>query len=578
MSTALNPSDYISLADFVSLFKNVKRGNFSNELSIGGFGDKNLHKHHRRYKNLLLEHYIETAIVDDQTALLLDSVGVPEDQYDAELSAKGKFSHFLTSDLNNDILQTVAYQIKEGIAPLEYFNLKDPFGQLYLLNVEGGSYNPFIRWKSSKSAGSQQTSKILDLIDIDLFGSFVLTYPWEVSQLVYEKGLHWCEEQNFKCFNLFFKKLHALKLHASGRPFIPDGKKLGCSVSFHSWSSDNPLKAHMHNHLMIPHICVGFKGGAGGRNKEYRLGVESDLKSLYDEIEFLDAKLSAFYNNRTKGYEGQCTLDEHIYDLKKQRDVLFDELNNKLALAMGVSRLPWFSKRKLTCDNCGCTWCLDDTWLNDGHDPYECPDCRVFNTDQYKRTMVPFPIAEIKKLWSDCVNDVFSEYVNFPDAVYDVHIKYAYSREKSKLLHWMNYKTRPAVMDLDLFFGFNPSVISGTHDKVSFDLYKVVNKNICVFLKDTPSSEVVSFMQSLSKAKTKTRVYGFWNYLSHYCVTRLDSKKKLPMIDPIDGSFMFPVGRVNWLPSDVLFVFKKGSEFKFFDIKDPPDPGGFIAL
>lgn len=567
------------LVDLVGLCPTVHRGGDENQYL---HGDKKLIDIHGKNSNLFLEHYLKSSVVDGQTATLLNFNGIDESKYMAYLcgEGEGRFYRTICNDFESETLKGVEDDIKKGLSDFDYYSKlkKKNLRETFYPHIKGGRWNPYIRYKVTKSSASNQTTKMIDLASVNTFNSFVFTYPEWVSSQVYDNGIEWAKKKNAECFKLFFDALHELKDY-DGKRLVKKNKRLACSLSFHPWSSKNPIKSHMHNHVVIPHVCVDVLSSS--KNKEKRLLLEKELNSYYQGLEKLNHILDGFYNHRTCGFEGQQRLDLDIRLLEKQRDNLKERLEKKICDGMGIERLPWFYRTKMSCSGCGKTYFMEDI---DDDDSSYCPSCGCIANIE-KRYPVPFPVLPLKKLWTKCVNSVFAE-IKFEDALdhdidgsyYDVFVEYIFKGGKkghiykTKLLHIMKYKSRPAILDLDGFFKHNSGVLNMNYgsDSISLniDLWNIKNKNVSHYLKGFDEKKIIDFLSNLCLSNTDTRVFGFWNYLSHYCLKRLADSYSRPCICPICGGYEYNMGFVSSLPSSCSLIIKNRRWFSH--LKPPP--------
>ena len=160
---------------------------------------------------------------------------------------------------------------------------------------------------------------------------------------------------------------------------------------------------------------------------------------------------------------------------------------------------------------------------------------------------------------------------------------------KSKLLHVLQYKTRPPVLDLDLFFKKCPDIVV-SHDKINtsaalrylkeqledsiksddfssrFKYESLLQKYESMIGKIT-ESDILSWLQYLSVCNSSTRVYGFWKDLKRYSLDPDDKFLVHNEICSICGGNEIFVRYVNSIVIDSIII-RSRSKFLVYDLGD----------
>lgn len=500
------------------------------------FNDKKLIDIHKNNSILYIDKYLETSIPEYQTDVLLASSGIPQQKYEAYLNDKGRF--------------WVNYCTDEQGETSEYI----------IPNVRGGTFNPYMRFLSSKHSGGEQTNKIIDLAGfvykkIDAFEDWkpvinllTLTFPDELSfKIVDPQTRDETLDKIWICYKRFFKDLRFIL------DLDPDDI-LGTSASLHLWSSEFPVMPHPHIHAVIPHFTYKKI------NSNDRREIEGAwLHDLYEE---LYSYVETVTDERGKKIQflPQQNLD-HINRIRKEiSDILEDEL--------GLQVLPWQGSYK--------------------------------PKDKETLVDVPLDVDLLKSVWSSIVNEVFEidevyQDLDQPGAEnYDIHTQYCYIDQKSKLQHYLQYKVRPPVLDLDLFFRKYdiipyPGVIELDHleqklrdNFITWSLKGVVDesrrfesqlKKIENLRSQFNDKEILDWLRFLAvDCHTKTRVLGFWRNIRRYQVSSFTRKPlPLPPICPICGGVTTKVCTINIFNVSHLVKHDRSS-FYVYEIKpSPPD-------
>lgn len=551
----------------------------SQNFSKVGFGDIRLLNFHKEKLALYVDKYLFTSIPDIQTEFLLESNGIPQDCYDADLDPRFMFSVNACFDDKN---------INEFITP----------------RIRGGSFNPYIRLLSSKSSGGGQALKLFDLAGIDpdrefpispCFDLLTLTFPFDISILLLDGSLRDLTiEKMFKCYRQFFKELHLLFN-------VPFDHILGSTVSLHVWSSDFPFLPHAHFHSVIPHFS--YKKTDNDQRLEYEFNIDlpdickyggrefekgrlySRLYALIVEFELTHNKTSKFkksdpFSSQNSGLYPDGILisspdkrqfSRFITDAVDFQDI-YDDISFKLSSMLDLSILDWLgSIEKKSSDG----------------SLYSVP--------------VPFDADLLRFIWTDIVNEVFdldtsNSSLEFSDLVlYDIFIEFASINSpkcRPKLLHFLSYKSRPGVLDLDLFFKkCSDFVLDHNHinkgrvlsfirgllgDALNYENLTNVNKYESLLSKTEKifnqfsDRVILDWLKFLSTHRTMTKTYGFWRNIKRYRVSSVKCKAiPYPRVCSICGNPTSVFRLVNSLDIDGI-VLHCGSKFFLFNIDKPP--------
>ena len=546
-----------------------------------GFGDIDLLTFHNKKLALYVDKYLFTAIPDIQTEFLLESVGIPQDRYEADLDPRFMFN--VNACFDNDL-------VNEFVTP----------------RIRGGSFNPYVRFLSSKSSGGGQVLKLFDLVGLNpdddslispCFDLLTLTFPFEISKLLLDSKIrNSVTEKMFKCYIQFFKELHLLF-------DIPSNHILGSSISLHEWSSNLPFLPHAHFHIVLPHFS--YKKINKSQRLQYESLIDLPDSSEYGGLEFEKGRLySRLYDlivefelthnkmpkfkkhdlfSPQKESSPEGILFSHCDKKQFHRSIsdmpefqaIYNDISSKLSSMLEFSVLDWqglIQKKSFNGDPCS--------------------------------VRVPFDVDLLRSIWTDIVNDVFA--LNSPNDIsldysdpvmYDIFIEFVSINSPKyfpKLLHFLSYKSRPAILDLDLFFkncdGF---VLDHNHiDKNRVLLYvrnlkhnaetyenfddfyryeSVLSKIEKIF--DLFSDRAIfDWLRFLSTHRTITKTFGFWRNIKRYRVSSVQYKAiPYPKICSICGNPTCIFRFTNSLTIDGL-ILHHGSKFYLFNIDKPPPP------
>jgi len=507
---------------------------------------------HKNKSSLFVDKYINCVIPDPQLEFLLESIGIME--YDADLVPGREFKYSVCQD-------------DDGVV-----------SELFVPNISGDRWNPYMRFKSSSVSGSQQCSKLSNLAGIDVkqwidqdarlldnavvFNELVLTYPQEISLLLLDLGKRDIViSRAKKCVKLFFKGLHGLF-------DLPDGSFLGCSESIHTWDSHLPFLPHLHHHVIFPHFSYRKI------SKDARLSIDESLVALYTKIEALvssdggpvdDIRYDSVLNDKrvVDSDIGGCKVvtDQDFYKILKK------DLSKCLSEYLGFNPLLWKGRIPK----------VDDKGVS-------------------RIREVPLDAADVKKLWSSIVKKEFAAELKGFDKPIDLHVQWFKASNKAKLLHALQYKTRPPVLDLDLFFRRCENFVVDYNriDKtVALDYvrglfvkavmreevaaaarYESLLKKVEFVFSNFSDDDILEWMRFISISHSKTMVLGYWRNIKRYLLDPLDRKV---LVDDgiclVCGGFSVDVRYVSSFCIDSV-IMRTSSKFTVYNIKGPPDPGG----
>lgn len=564
-------------------------------LSLYDYGSRKLLDLHSTNSHLYIDKYFETCIPDIQTEFLFESKGLSECDYDAWLEDRGRF--WVNSCTRDGVMS-------EFVTP----------------NIKGRKYNPYVRFLRSKSSGSSQVNKLLDLVGCNfqdpysphrtVFNLLTLTFPYDVAILLVDPKKRDCAiKKMWKCYKLFFKELH---LYYG----LPSDHVLGASVSLHLWSSSFPFLPHPHFHAVQPHFS--YLNVNDTLEWDCTVGkhvhVRNDVRDLIEGC-------SVTGGASDKSYCSSCAVSDacisrlydKMYSLVHKQDISMDGGDKKTHCYISKDNLPELCSLQIELSKALAEH-LQFT-------PLSWDGLIVKTSDRGidYNVSLPVDVDVFKSMWSDCVNEVFKKEFNellkekqlendFVDpsldidvtveSLYDVHTQFVKPEQKAKLMHHLQYKCRPPVLDLDLFFRKCQNFVTG-YDSLDPDavisfirskwVYAVLHDDLSgskrfesLLIKaerlfsDCSSSDIYNWLQFLCLLQTDTRVFGFWRSIKRYCVTSV-VRGSLPKshICPICGGDIECLLAVNILYVDAIVV-HLGSRFLYVNVKDPPNLRGDI--
>jgi len=517
------------------------------------FNDLDLLNLHHNNSVLLVDKYVLTAIPDPQLEYLLERQNITD--FNAELSIDQQFNHKICT-----------------------FN--DTYSEIFTPNIIAEKYNPYKRWLSCVNSGNKTCNNLIDLAGLEctnelspnnkslVFLDVVCTFPYEVDLFLISPAARGSIiKRMHKCERAFFDELHNFL-------GVPRGNSLGLSSSLHVWSSTCPVLPNGHIHNLLPFFSYSYKEPVmefcelwvnpkyklpgGIRKRDIPIKYPEDCKQKYIERfnHFITPVLNGERIKTIKKTYGDGTTikhNSHIIRIEKFIDEAF--INDFLAVKYDLSL------DMATYFNCkSCTW----------------------DNDRY-----PVNSDKVRELWSDIVYNEFGRDIMDHWARLDVHISFIPSTNKSKLLHALQYKVRPPVLDLNLFFNKCDNFIT-YYDSLDFN--RVLNwlyyqleisircsnySDICKYeylIKKAKavdelynSEDLFNWLEFLTTHKTNTRVYGFWN---QFKTLQLDPDNTLfPHNDtcPICDGSISKLAAVPAASIDMIVV-KDRSRFMVFDL------------
>ncbi len=566
----------------------VKKIDYGSKLAI------NLHRNERL---LIVDKYIVSAIPEAQTCFALEACGCQPENYQAYLD--GFWLHNC-QDLTEEKTQEGEY-----VTPI-------------INSIKGfKSYNPYIKFLNAKRSAGKTLSKLRDLPGFDLkkliisnklpfdpfdlydfdrlrepvLGKFDLTFPNEISNLLFEeKHRDDVVKKAHKCFSRFFDKLQ-------NRLGVPPGCQLGANGSLHPWSSSNPLLPHLHYHAIISNFYYQKI------TKNDRVNFEEtdpELWSLYDQLYALiqTRQVAHGKGEYEKDFKLQPGEKQHLENIetKTEQYVSYEhlpeiiELQTKLAgfllEKLGFGVLPW-------------------KWGKKEGETIEYP-------------LFPFDDTLIKEVWTEAVNFYFPEVKKAraktcttktlsrsstgQHETYDVHISYSkftQQDDRSQIYHYLVYKNRPPIVDLDLYFRGHKKLVEGPqkgdfqihqfHEYI-FDEMLTAKDSQDYTVKKNKYAQYRHLLQTYGKKSFESwlnyivfgfpthnncRVRGFMANLKRYRVTSL-VRGPLPEFKycPICGGFDTEVIKLEDYSPDFLLINMNGYMLKCNLADRPPTLGG----
>ncbi len=556
--TAKNPTIFSDLDSLYSYFKHLS----DNKINSVDYDSKELRKAHFGNSNLVFDKHFGCVYPDSQLEYIFESQNIMD--YSAWLVEGKEFKHTVCATDNI---------LSESFYP----------------NVTGDKWNPYVRYKSSSVCGSQQCSKIMDLVGIEhkdlsdpdfhkaVLNSITLSYPLQIDRLLLDERYRSRSQYKItksgkkssqkditrfnlidrmnRCFSVFFKELHNLFN-------VSVGKTLGCCDRLHLWSSEVPIMPNAHHHVIIPHFSY-----SKGVTKKFRSDVDFwDIEPLYEnfkgcitETEISQNDLNVNLNSDVEGIKIQSPKKKSSNHRFVSDRILYNEfrsaMNLKLMDPLGYDPLPWFGL--------------------------------IQKENSLSVVEVPLDVGSVRELWSECVYAEFSDILGDRDGrLVDIHTKFISCSNKSKILHDLQYQTRPPVGDLDLFFKKVEGVVSD-HDCLHLSFVKEYLQDLFVkyalkenvrltekydsmvskfdsLVSDFSDMDFYSWLQFLSVHVTQTKVRGFWRNIKRYM---LDPDYKFLVKEEVCVVCGSPVAHVRYVSSPVIdyVIVRNKSNFCIFD-------------
>lgn len=518
-----------------------------------GFDSNRLLECHTGNSSLFVDKYISAVFPDLQLELLLDGCGISN--YDAWWDPGRHFKHIICETSN-------------------------VVSELFIPNIRGDRYNPYIRYMSSIVCGSQQVRKLLNLAglyNVDLydgkpihknvFNLLTLTFPQEISLLLVDPLTRSdVISRLWKCYKKFFKQLYPLF-------GVDPDHVIGSSASLHVWSSEFAFLPHAHFHIVLPHFSYLNMGDTLERcngsthyiHNSTRDDIDSMLSSTYseirDSIDIVDCGTKSVVKSRSfgsRGFKSKSIKDVPILGRFIPDPAHYENL--RLGLSRELGRYLDFEA-------------LSWKGLND---------------------KAPLNVKDIRSLWSKIVKKEFKEIKISSDL--DIYTEFCNATNRAKLLHFLQYKARSPVLDFDLFLKKCPNFITNHNSfnsKVAIafirNLLKSVNgissfhkryKSILSkakkFFKSASDADIIDWFRFLCTWCTDTRVFGFWHTIKRYQLDPVNEDLLVvSSICSICGGSSHKIGYVDNPVIDSL-IFRLGSKFAVFNVNDLPDPGGTL--
>lgn len=531
-----SPRDLPSLLSYLEYLTDNKN-------LVCDFDSPDLQKSHENKSTLLLNDYISCTIPSHQLEFLLESQGI----MDYGCTLEGYYHQVCTEE--------------------------DLISELFTPKVKGDHYNPYIRYQSNCSSASRTCSKVLDLAGLEIYDisklephhniflDIVCTFPSELDLLLLNeeyrsrscykiskngnrtsqldiKPCNLIDRMNL-CRKKFFEEINSLFTYSD---LEPTNQIMGCSSSLHVWGSTIPLLPNAHVHNFIPFFSYDK---SLCRIEEMfdlfdcpeLLPFKYDLLSSVGYVEYTskktNTKILGTLGCSTKSIEEVTIQEKYIVDLEKYKrlrltlsNVLKDQLN------------------MVPCD-----------WFNNSF---------------------PVDIGKVKHIWSTIVYDEFSDILK-EFKLLDIHIKFIPHYKKSKILHSLKYKSRPPVLDLDLFLKkLNIDLVTG-YDSLNIDsvfeflYYQLeiavkcsdidrINKleshivKLNQVVKQYSDQDLYKWLQFLCTWVTDTRVYGFWRNINRYLLDPNHEFLVVEDICPLCNGSITTIGVVDSCIVDCVIV------------------------
>lgn len=405
-------------------------------------------------------------------------------------------------------------------------NLQD-YSEFITPLISGGRYNPYVRFNSSKISGATQLNKLQDLVGLD-----VVTSETEFS------GTPIIDLMVFT-FPFDFVGKYLL---------IPNKRNWVINKMWNCWREFfKQLRFLFNLPLEFIHGC------------NVSLHLWSSEFPLIPHPHFHVVFPHFSYLNVTKRY-------------REDVEFVYDDLYEKLYSATDKADR-YYLKKELS------------EKLNDFL--YFTPLEKI-GPELESGNKLPFDASLVRFIWSEIVNEEFKVPAGTSD--YDVFIEFVKVTNKAKLLHYLQYKNRPVILDMDLFFkkvgncitGYTPGDIhldvvhsfvqslfieaAMKEDVQKCNRYESILKKIEFIASHVDAKDLFSWLQFLSIYRTDTRTYGFWQNIKRYRITSI-MRGELPSnpVCPICGNDIEKTIGVNELFIDLVIVHDR-SKFKIFTL------------
>jgi len=571
------------------------------------YDSKELLAVHKGKSVLKLDKYISCAIPSPELEFVLESIGIMN--YDCYLDPEFNWKHGICKSVPQlEEGKIVEWVRINGQSIPTYGDPKPSSGdrtwvlsEIFSPNISGDHFNPYVRFKSCISSSSRSCSLLMDLVGLEIkpvelggggstghdniFLDLVCTFPSSVDRFLINpecrsKGnrvglsrrsvnsMDFIGRMN-KCRYLFFKKLHDLFV-------IPKDQSMGMSSSLHVWGSEIPILPNAHTHNIIPFFSYKkrvvrdpdfFKnlgsivGGLDIFGFDYKIDFKDFLKEVFVEVDITSRNsnkpfesVQSFGSNKKLNNSKTLVVTSDKKIVEKQ--IVDRDKYKKLRLHLS-------SVLKEVVGHRQCSW------YSSNH---------------------PVDIDKLKDLWSDIVYNEFQDIMDCWELL-DIHVSWIPWYKKAKLRSALQYKVRPPVLDLDLFFKKCPGVVVG-YDKLDLDkVLDYINYNLTIAIRcsdidkinryesllkkaesifnDFSESDIYSWLQFLSTWVTDTRVYGFWKNLKHYL---LDPEHELLVVEEVcpicNGVYTDTKIKTKYCCVDFVLI-QSQNKYLAYEVRDP---------
>jgi len=374
--------------------------NFSSEQKLGQFYDRieeeTLQKQLNKIRNISklseLKRYVQYSNLQDSVKKE-DWVKIPVSDTFITIPYR-----LFSAEISKEMEEIYQYF---GIDP-EKYRLKDfswkthecsKGHKLIKPSIRAGSKNPWSRYRSNIESARKSLKNIENLMEVKTVYSMDLTFPKSVTDM-YLGNKKEIKDKCFKALDQFrniieetFKSLLGIE---------SDEFKLPWSSNFHDWSSEKPLKPHLHFHNLI-------------------------LMSLMKSISRTD--LTEFYERFKDKHHLDSVVDWDVYG----KGSLFRERINRIVKNKPELRDKFESEYSKLIDN------------------------RTIKPEHFMEDNKPLTVQFVRKVWKKCVKDVFGNDI-YDGKKPDIYLSYMDSEtDKNQILHKLKYKSRPPVLDLSYY-------------------------------------------------------------------------------------------------------------------------------
>ena len=526
------------------------------------FSSEELRSCHTGKSIWLIEKYLNCSIPCSDLEFLFESQGISA--FEAYLDPDLNFTQLICNSNTNE----------------------EVFSEIFRLNISGDHFNPYIRYKSCLSSASRTCSKLMDLAGLEIpnieeldphkniFLDIVCTFPKIVDYYLINpdcrsrsshktskngkntsqlevKPLNFIDRMNI-CRKRFFEEIDRLFTYNDPNQF------LGCNSSLHIWGSEVPVLPNCHVHNIIPFFSYDKKPKRFPILESIQVN-DPDLLKCVQILEYNSCRSKSFEADSGGGEKISHSKTSISFGDKKYKSSFIVDKDKYKLLRLRIS-----SSLRESLNFTPCTW--------------------------YTSTK-PVDIDKLRELWSDIV---YNEFQDIMDnwVLLNIYVNFIDHYEKSKLLHKLQYKIRPPVLDLDLFFKKCLNVVNGHNSINTGKVLDYLNYKLTVAIKCSNTPDIERYESLLSKAEeifsnysdqaildwlrflsvwvTDTRVYGFWRNIKRYL---LDPEHEIlieEVICPLCNSSIFSSNtKVRSCIVDHI-VIRNRSKFLIYNVKGPP--------